>query len=760
LKLISTAILTALVGVLGWFVYDHRHSRQENRNALVLALDTAETGLRQEFPSYPAVETALAQAEQRFPNGGCDDLRERHTELARGMVMLRRLDNIESELWTLDDARPGDRERTAAAAYEAAFREYGAAVADTPPDELVTVVRRSPISHRLTVALDDWFALDGRADLIEVLSRLDDDPNRGELRRAYAARDGAEIARRTAALDPTAITPTFARLVGGHRLTPPDHALRVLTAAHARHPTHFGLASHLGTYWSHPKRGNPARAEGYWRVALALRPEQMFLHNNLGVVLTDQGEWEAALAAYGRAVALDPSHPAPRTGVGNVHRARREWDRAVAEYRAAIALDRNYALAHTSLGHVLRAQRKWDEALEAYRAACRLTPHHPAPFAGVVNTLLEQGQVEGAAKEADAAVKRFPLEALGHYTLGKVRYARKEWDGAVRAYNEAIRLDARYSAAHWGIGQVRMSQQNWDAAVEAFGRAAELQPVDPAAHHELGRALDKRGERERAIRAYRRAIDLEPMNPLPLNSLGTALNATDPAAAEDAFRRAIALDEKYANAHYGLGTALYHQKRWDDAAAAYKQALSVRPKYPFALNGLGNVHRAKGEWERAGEYYRQAITQDAGYHSAYANLVAMHVDRGHPAEALTVVRAASTASSELKRAFGYRRAALACLVASGPGTSGGDAAAHRAEALFALQEELTAFQKLAVTKRAGVFTALSGWLSDPNLAEVRAVARLPEAEREGWGKLWDEVRRLQASVAPWQQPPVDRPDGP
>jgi hypothetical protein len=51
--------------------------------------------------------------------------------------------------------------------------------------------------------------------------------------------------------------------------------------------------------------------------------------------------------------------------------------------------------------------------------------------------------------------------------------------------------------------------------------------------------------------------------------------------------------------------------------------------------------------------------------------------------------------------------------------------------------------------RPGIRRALAAWPTDPNLAGVRdpaELARLPEAERAAWQRLWDDVAALAGSV--------------
>jgi Flp pilus assembly protein TadD len=81
---------------------------------------------------------------------------------------------------------------------------------------------------------------------------------------------------------------------------------------------------------------------------------------------------------------------------------------------------------------------------------------------------------------------------------------------------------------------------------------------------------------------------------------GLALaDAGDFASAEGAYRRAIALDPKLAEAWNGLGHSLKKQKRFPEALAAYDQALELRPDFPLAMQYLGELYVEMGQLDKA-----------------------------------------------------------------------------------------------------------------------------------------------------------------
>lgn len=75
-----------------------------------------------------------------------------------------------------------------------------------------------------------------------------------------------------------------------------------------------------------------------------------------------------------------------------------------------------------------------------------------------------------------------------------------------------------------------------------------------------------------------------------------------------------------AQAAFERGERALQQSQLDDAEAAYREALKVAPKYAEALNGLGSVLFKKGQREEAIAQFRAATEADPRFALAYFNL--------------------------------------------------------------------------------------------------------------------------------------------
>ncbi|MDB9508262.1 tetratricopeptide repeat protein, partial [Microcystis aeruginosa CS-338/01] len=90
--------------------------------------------------------------------------------------------------------------------------------------------------------------------------------------------------------------------------------------------------------------------------------------------------------------------------------------------------------------------------------------------------------------------------------------------------------------------------------------------------------------------------------------------------AEEMYRRAIALDDKFVYAYNGLGNVLAVQKKLKEAEEMYRRAIALDDKYVDAYNNLGNVLRAQKKLKEAEEMYRRALALDDKLAPAYIGL--------------------------------------------------------------------------------------------------------------------------------------------
>lgn len=136
-----------------------------------------------------------------------------------------------------------------------------------------------------------------------------------------------------------------------------------------------------------------------------------------------------------------------------------------------------------------------------------------------------------------------------------------------------------------------------------------------------GKASDGRAPSpgEKAQAEFDRAVEIED---------------ADPAAAITAYRAAVELDPRHADAHVNLGRLLHEAGRPADALAAYEKAVELAPNDAVAHFNLGlALEDTKGS-KAAERAYERALAIDASFADAHWNLAGICEEAGRKSDAL------------------------------------------------------------------------------------------------------------------------------
>jgi tetratricopeptide (TPR) repeat protein len=131
------------------------------------------------------------------------------------------------------------------------------------------------------------------------------------------------------------------------------------------------------------------------------------------------------------------------------------------------------------------------------------------------------------------------------------------------------------------------------------------------------------------------AVHLYPDNVRAQFNYGAASErAGDDAAAEAAYRRAVAVWPRFSDAHYNLGGLLGRRRRWQEATAEYREALADQPgNVTYLVNG-GDALTQAGKPADAAVLLERAVGLDRGSDRGWTDLGAAYLAAGRNADAL------------------------------------------------------------------------------------------------------------------------------
>ncbi len=232
---------------------------------------------------------------------------------------------------------------------------------------------------------------------------------------------------------------------------------------------------------AHRAAGRPDAALATLAALLIRAPDSLPALHLQGVLLTETGAAEPALAPLRRAAALAPEDGRVHYHLGNALLALDRLADAAAAYRAAIAADPGLADAHNNLGNVLRKQGREVAALDAYRAA--LT-HRPGFAPALYNMGLALGQLGEHAAAIDcyrAVLARPP----GPGEAEKYRLVREslaaslvecnDHAGAVEACRAWLAMAPGAALAEWNLGLSLLMQGDFAEGWRLYERRWEIE---------------------------------------------------------------------------------------------------------------------------------------------------------------------------------------------------------------------------------------------------------------------------------------------
>jgi tetratricopeptide (TPR) repeat protein len=146
---------------------------------------------------------------------------------------------------------------------------------------------------------------------------------------------------------------------------------------------------------------------------------------------------------------------------------------------------------------------------------------------------------------------------------------------------------------------------------------------------------------EEAEEAYRKAIELDPKHAQAYYTLGVVLGMQDRTEeAEEAYRKAIELDPNHAKAYYNLGVMLGEQENLAEAIQCFKKTHEILPRTLSALT-LANVFKKVNNPILSNQYVVEARSMISA--EDWYSLACVESIDGHPDLAFEYLERASQA---------------------------------------------------------------------------------------------------------------------
>lgn len=210
-------------------------------------------------------------------------------------------------------------------------------------------------------------------------------------------------------------------------------------------------------------------------------------------------------------------------------------------------------------------------------------------------------------------VRTAPASARARRNLGRLHMIRGRRQEAAQEFREAIRIMPNDAATWNNLGVMLLEQGNLDGAEQALTAVLRLKTLPLDVRINLGVVSLRRGQVKQAeahLLAALASLQLAPsQRARALNNLGMVRATQErPAEAEQAFKEAVALDPRYADARQNLGLAYLEKGQMQAGILELEEAVRYNGADPKLHHLLGEVYHAQGQQDRAVASLRKALS--------------------------------------------------------------------------------------------------------------------------------------------------------
>ncbi len=256
----------------------------------------------------------------------------------------------------------------------------------------------------------------------------------------------------------------------------------------------------------------PEQARQMYEQALALSPDDYFLHGNYERFLEKGGFLADAIKEAKRCCELVPQLPGGYYYTGILLVRVGKTTEAMDYLSRALAIRSDYAEAQNEMGEILANQQKIAEAAAWFKRAIRANPDYVEAYVNLGSLQQGQGQSEAAMANYQKAAALEPEGPADYFYRANVAASRYRWDEVIACLRAVVKAKPEFWQARYQLGIQLAAKGETGEAQTQFLEAIRYRPDFSQAHFYLGTVLAAQGKPDRALAEFRTALQLDPTN--------------------------------------------------------------------------------------------------------------------------------------------------------------------------------------------------------------------------------------------------------
>jgi tetratricopeptide (TPR) repeat protein len=256
----------------------------------------------------------------------------------------------------------------------------------------------------------------------------------------------------------------------------------------------------------------PGQARQMYEQALALAPDDYFLHGNFQRFLEVGGYLAPAIAEAKRCCELVPQLPGGYYYVGTLLVREGRIIEAAEYFSRAIGIRSDYAEAQNGRGEILANQQKTTEAIYWFKRAIRANPNYVETYLNLGFLQQNQGEIDAAMANYQKAANLEPEGPADYFNRANAAAAMNRWDEAIADLRAVVKAKPEFWQARYQLGIQLAANEKTEEAQREFAEAVHYRPDFAPAHLYLGATLAAQKKPDQALAEFRTVLQLDPAN--------------------------------------------------------------------------------------------------------------------------------------------------------------------------------------------------------------------------------------------------------
>jgi tetratricopeptide (TPR) repeat protein len=352
-----------------------------------------------------------------------------------------------------------------------------------------------------------------------------------------------------------------------------------------------------------------------------------------------------------RLIAACPNDERARTLVGNYYFGRQDYEEAVAAYEKAIAINAAFSQPYNQLGYAYRFLGRLDDAERTFKKYIEIIPDDPNPYDSYAELLMKMGRFEESIRSYEKALAVDPHFVNSYVGIGNDRVFMGQPAEAREEYAKLLavaRTDGERRAAHFWTAMSYVHEGKTDPALAevekmaGIDRAGNDLVAQSGALALMGNILLEAGRTDAAAAKFHERD-------------ATIAKAQVAQAVKEAAQRQALFDEaRVALARNDVTAAKAKAAAYEKAVAVKSIPFEVRQSHELA----GRIALARKDYAAAAADLRQANQQDP----RVLYLLALALEGGGDQKTAQEVAAKAADFNGLSPTYGYVRGKARAMV--------------------------------------------------------------------------------------------------